>query len=157
MLELYYNFFTTFCDVNKFEELEMDTDSLYLALAGKELENCIRPEMRAKWQKLRSNDCVDGFIADPVANFFPRTCCVRELKEEFRSTEMSGLSSKTYCCYDVTSNKLKLSSKVPNKRVVEQSGDGPLQRDRGALNEELNVTSNKGGLRSNNHSAATYE
>ena len=28
MLELYYNFFTRFCDINKFEELEMDTDSL---------------------------------------------------------------------------------------------------------------------------------
>ena len=28
MLELYYNFFTRFCDVNKFEGLEMDTDSL---------------------------------------------------------------------------------------------------------------------------------
>ena len=35
MLELYYNFFTRFCDVNKFEELEMDTDSLYLALNEK--------------------------------------------------------------------------------------------------------------------------
>ena len=30
MLELYYNFFTGFCVVNKFEDLEMDTDSLYL-------------------------------------------------------------------------------------------------------------------------------
>ena len=39
MLELYYNFFTKLCDVNKFEELEMDTDSLYLALAEKELED----------------------------------------------------------------------------------------------------------------------
>ena len=28
ILELYYNFFTRFCDVNNFEELEMDTDSL---------------------------------------------------------------------------------------------------------------------------------
>ena len=35
MLELYYNFFDRFCDVNKFEELEMDTDSLYLALSEK--------------------------------------------------------------------------------------------------------------------------
>ena len=26
MLELYYNFFDQFCDVNKFEELETDTD-----------------------------------------------------------------------------------------------------------------------------------
>ena len=70
MLELYYNFFTRFCDVNNFEELEMDTDSLYLALAEKELEDCIRPEMRAEWQKLRSNDFVDSFNAVAVANFF---------------------------------------------------------------------------------------
>ena len=49
MLELYYNFFTRFCDVKNFEELEMDTDSLYLALAEKELEDCIRPEMRTEW------------------------------------------------------------------------------------------------------------
>ena len=51
-LELYYNFFTRFCDVNKFEESETDTDSLYVALAEKELEDCIRPEMRAEWQWL---------------------------------------------------------------------------------------------------------
>ena len=33
MLELYYNFFKKFCDTEKNEELEMDTDSLYLALS----------------------------------------------------------------------------------------------------------------------------
>ena len=71
MLELYYNFFTRFCDVNKFEELEMDTNSLYLALAKKELEDCIRPEMRAEGQRLRSKDCIDSFTADAVANLFP--------------------------------------------------------------------------------------
>ena len=71
MLELYFNFFTRFCDVNKFEDLEMDTYSLYLGLAEKELEDCIKPEMRAEWQGLPSNDCVDSFIADAVANFSP--------------------------------------------------------------------------------------
>ena len=30
----------------------MDTDSLYLALAEKELEDCIKAEMRAEWQRL---------------------------------------------------------------------------------------------------------
>ena len=35
LLELYYNFFTRLCDLNKFEELEMDTNLLYLALAEK--------------------------------------------------------------------------------------------------------------------------
>ena len=62
----------------------MDTDSLYLALAEKELEDCKRPEMRAEWQRLRSNDCVYKFTADAVANFFPRTCCVKHKKHDKR-------------------------------------------------------------------------
>ena len=33
MLELYYNFFTEFCDVKVFEELEVDTDLLSIAAA----------------------------------------------------------------------------------------------------------------------------
>ena len=167
MLELYYNFFTRFCDVNKFEELKMDTDSLYPALAEKELEDCIRPEMRAEWQRLRSNDCVGNFSADAVANFFYRTCCVKHkqhdkrepglFKEEFRCTEMLCLCSKTYCCYDVTSNEPKFSSKGLNNCVLEQSGDGPLEKYRRVLNEKVNVTSNNRRFRTNNHSVATYE
>ena len=44
MLKLYYNFFDKFCDVNKLKELEIDTDSLYLALAEEILYDCIQPE-----------------------------------------------------------------------------------------------------------------
>ena len=113
---------------------------MYLALAKKELEDCIRAEMKAEQQRLRSNDCIDNFTPDAVANFFPRTCYVkhkqhdkRELglfKVEFSCTEMLSLCSKTYCCYDVTSNKLKFSSKGLTKRVLEESGDGPLENYR---------------------------
>ena len=84
MLELYYNFFTKFFDVTKFEVLEINTDSLYLALAEKELEDCIKPEMRADWRWLTSNDCVDSFTAVAVANFFPRTCCVKHKQHDRR-------------------------------------------------------------------------
>ena len=167
MLELYYNFFTNFCDVTKFEQLEMHPDSLYLALAEKELEDCVKPEMRAEWQRLRSNDCVDSFSTNAVANFFPRTCCVKDkqhdkrepglFREKFRCTEMLCLRSKTYCCYDVTCNKLKISSKDLNKRVLEQSGDGPLEKYRRVLNEKANVTSDNRGFRTNDLSVATYE
>ena len=167
MLELYYNFFNRFSYVNKFEELEMDTESLYLALAENKLEDCIRSEMRAEWQRSRSTDCVDNFTADAVANFFPRTCCVKHkqhdkrepglFKEEFRCTDMLCLCSGTYCCYDVTSNKPKFSSKGLNQRVLEQSGYRPLEKYRTVLNEKVNVTSNNRGFRTNNHSVATYE
>ena len=167
MLELYYNFCTRFCDLNKFKELEMDTDSQYLALAEKELEDCKRPEMRVEWRRLRSNDCVNNFTADSVAYFFPRTCCVKHkqhnkrepglFKEEFRCTEMLCLFSNTYRCYDVTSNNLIFSSKVLNRRVLEESGEGPLEKYRRVLNETVGVTSNNRGFRTNNHSVATYE
>ena len=165
MLELYYNFFTKFFDVNKFKELEMDRNSLFLAPAGKKLEDCIRPGMRAGWQRLRSNDCVDSFTADAVANFFPRTCCVKHkqhenrepglFKDEFRCTEIFCVCSKTYCCYDFTSNKLKFSSKGINRRILEESGDGPLEKYRRVLNEKVSVILSNRGFRANNHSVAT--
>ena len=47
MLELYYKFFDKLCDANKFEELEMDTDLLYLARAEENLYDCIQPDMRS--------------------------------------------------------------------------------------------------------------
>ena len=71
IFEPYYKFFTRSYVVNKIEELEIDADSLHLALAEKELEVYIRPETRAKWQRLRSNDFVDKFTADAVAIFSP--------------------------------------------------------------------------------------
>ena len=145
----------------------MDTDSLNLALAEKELEDGLRAEIRAEWQMLRSNDCVDSFTTDAVANLFFGTCCVkpkqhdkRELVlfiEEFLCTEMLCLCSKTYCCYDVTSIKLKFSSKGLNKRVLEQSGDGPMEKYRRVLNEKVNVSSNNRRFRTNNQFVATYE
>ena len=123
--------------------------------------------MRAKWQRLRSNECVNSFTADAVEEFFLRTCCVKHkqhdrrepglFKEEFRCTEMLCLCSKTYCFYDVASNKLKFSSKSLNKRVLEQSGDGPLEKYRRVLNEKVNVTSNTRRFRTSNLSIATYE
>ena len=167
MLELYYNFFDKFCDVNKFEELEMDTDSLYLALAEENLYDCIQPDKRAAWEKMRESDCRDSFKADAKSNFFPRTCCSihkkhdkREpglFKEEFRCTEILCLCSKTYCCYDNKSDKFKFSSKGLNKRVLEDSGDGPLAKYRRVLDEAINLTSTNRGFRTINHMVATYE
>ena len=84
LLELYYNFFERFCDVNKFEDLEMDTDSLYLTLSGKELYDCIREESKAEWTLLRIEDCKDDFTANATTNFFPRTCCTKHIKHDKR-------------------------------------------------------------------------
>ena len=71
MMELFYNFFKKFCDTDKYEELEMDTDSLYLAMSEETLEDVILPEKRAEWEQLRYKDCNDDFTAKAIDNFFP--------------------------------------------------------------------------------------
>ena len=110
VLSLYYNFFQKICDFNSFEEMEKDTDSLYLALAYDSLEDCIKPEMREVWNNIRINDCSNLFAADSSNIFFPRTCCSKHIKhnkrepglfkEDFCCTEMICLCSKTYCSLD---------------------------------------------------------
>ena len=74
---------------------------------------------------------VDNFTAEAVANFFPRTCCVKHqqhnkrepglFKEELRCTKMLCLCINTYCCYDVPSNKLKFGSEGLNKGVFKEA------------------------------------
>ena len=166
MLELYYNFFRRFRDVNKFEELEMDTDSLHLALSEKELYDCIPAESKAEWELMRTEDCRVDFTANATTKFFPRNCCTKHMKqdkrepgffkEECRCTEMLCLCSKTYCCYDSNSKKNKLSSKGLNKRTLKDCGDGPMANYRKVLDEFINVTSTNRGYRAV-HSVAAYE
>ena len=127
-----------FCDTEKYEELEMDTDSLYLALSEENLEDIILPEKRNEWEAIRSRDCTESFTANATGNLFPRTCCTADkkqdkrerglFKEQFRCSEMLCLCGKTYCCCDRKSNKYKFSSEGLNKRTLEDCGDGPMSK-----------------------------
>ena len=80
MLELHYNFFIKFCDVNMFKVMEMDTDYLYIDLAEKELEDYTWLEIKTEWERLRSKDRFDSFTADAVANSFPQKRCDEQTK-----------------------------------------------------------------------------
>ena len=75
----------------------MDTDSLYLALAEKELEYSIRPEMKTEWECLRSKDCNDSFTAEAVANFFRRRCYDKHKKHDKRTREPALFKEEFTC------------------------------------------------------------
>ena len=75
MLELYYNVCHRFCDVDKFEDLEMDIYSLYLALAQECLYDCNRPAKKQEWEALRQQICNESFQTDANPGFYPRRCC----------------------------------------------------------------------------------
>ena len=90
MLEFYYNFSKKICDTDKYEELEMDTDSLYLTLSEENLEDVILPEKRAEWDQLRSKDGSDNFTANATDIFFTRTCCNVHKKHDKRESRVSS-------------------------------------------------------------------
>ena len=69
MMELHYNFSERFFDVNKFEELELDTDSFYLALSEKKLYDCIREESKFEWELMRTKFCKKNFTVNATTNF----------------------------------------------------------------------------------------
>ena len=100
----------------------MDTNSLYLALAEENLDDCILASKRAEWTEKRSKDFRDDLRADAENNFFPRTCCSKHkkqdkrepglFKEEFRCTEMLCLCTKPIAVTIVKVKSISLAVKV---------------------------------------------
>ena len=168
MHELYCNFFDKFCDVNQFEELKRKTDSLYLALAEENLYDCVRPEKKSDREKLRENDCRDSFRAEIQKQIvfhehvvaFTRNTINESLDSSKKSLGVRRcyvFCSKTYCCYNNKSGKMKFSSKGLNKRVLEESGYGLTEKQRKVFDEAINLTLTNRGFRTINHTFATYE
>ena len=77
----------------------MDTDSLYLALAVKELEDCIRPGMKTEWERMLSNGCTDSFTAGAVADFFPKKCYDMHKILKRENLDSSKRNSDAQRCY----------------------------------------------------------
>ena len=96
MLEFYYHCIDRFVDRSDFELLEMDTDSLYMALAGDSVEELVKAELREEFETVKSS-------------WFPRTDSPEHaaydkrtpglFKVEWRGDGFVGLNSKTYYCW----------------------------------------------------------
>ena len=90
-----------YVDFKKFEYLQMDTDSAYIAISGMSLLDIIKPEMRERFIKSLKDLC---HITD-ITTWFPQTYCDKHInhdkrppglfKVEFKDEEMIGLCSKT--------------------------------------------------------------
>ena len=98
-LELYYNFFKRFCDTDKYEELEVDTDSLYLALSEENLEDVILPEKRADWDKLRLKIVLITLLRMQSTTFSPELFVMPtgNLIRESRASSKKNLDVQKRC------------------------------------------------------------
>ena len=128
MLEFYYNFLMTYIDVSDFAFLQMDTDSIYLAISSENLKDIIKPEFLTKYSDAIYKQCdIDEISADGEKNWFPRECCRSHkvfdsrttglFKLEFTGNIFYGTCSK---CYTVANEKgeTKLSCKGINRAAI---------------------------------------
>ena len=90
MLEFYYDFMDHYLSHDDFEYVEMDTDSAYLGIAGQNVEDLVKEELREEFEKDKAN-----WFMTPTALQGKRTPGL--FKVEFKGDKIIGLCSKSYC------------------------------------------------------------
>ena len=116
MLEFYYDFLDRYIDRRDFELIQMDTDSLYIALSEKSIDNIVKPEMREEYYQ-NGKGVKSKFLS--TSKYDDRTPGLFKL--EFEGTRMIALTSKCYFAENQTDNKTKVSCKGVSRKQNEIS------------------------------------
>jgi hypothetical protein len=127
MLEFYYDFLDVFLERESYMLSHMDTDSLYIALAKKDLMSSIKESHILRFKDGLFNSCQ---MVNPSAQtlWFPRECCQEHktfdkrtpglFKLEYQGDEVVALCSKTYSVKCHKTQDVKFSSKGCNKSAL---------------------------------------
>ena len=91
MLKFVYNFLKKYLEDHMFECLSSDTDSIYLAISSQSIDQCVKPHLKAEFEK-----CKYEWLVDPKKPGDNRRGGA--YKVEYQGTAFVGLNSKTYAC-----------------------------------------------------------
>ena len=130
MLEFYYDFLDKYVDRRDFELIQMDTDSLYMALSGKDIDDVIRPELSPEYFVTGKAE----FLS--TSKYHDRTPGL--FKAEFCGTKMIALTSKCYYAED-ENMKPKFSCKGVSKRQNDMTWDRYLKALKGSVDKAHNT------------------
>ena len=161
MLQFRYDCLGNYCDMNDFEYLEMDTDSAYISMSAKTLEEMVLPEKRQLLHHEKMGQCRD-FDYTSEDGFFPRECCKKHkaydkrtpglFKVEAQGKAMIALCSKTYILKK-HNDMVKFSSKGLNKASLIE----PFQSYQQVLHTGQTKSSTNQGFRSHDNTIYTYQ
>ena len=122
LLELKYNFLDKYAVPEYYSIVLCDTDSLYISMCRKTLQQIVKPELLEKFIKLHNGQCGKK---ESQGTLLCRTCCedcaFRDsktpglYKEEVKCDQIIAMASKTYVCKSISDNAIKLSAKGCNK------------------------------------------
>ena len=162
MLEFYYDCLDYFLDRKDFVLAQCDTDSLYLAISGDNLEDVVKPERKAEFQNNIYNLCSEVHSeANSTNRFLPRKCCQKHQEHDRREPglfkiehndglDFIGLCSKTYIVRN--EDFVKFSSKGLSKKRITNVFDKFQQ----VLNSRESIASCNKGIVAKDCSVFTY-
>jgi hypothetical protein len=140
ILQFYYDFLYEYVDRKNFALTQMDTDSLYMGIAGNELLDCVKPNLREKFLRSTEAHCHAAVYEANKVNFLPRTCCAKHIaydkrecglfKLESSGTSMISLCSKTY------SLRTSYGDKVSTKDITKSCLKEPYNNMKRVLEEK---------------------
>ena len=142
MLEFYYDFLDKYIDRKDFELIQMDTDSMYMAISAENLDDIIKQEMRKEY----FNGGKEKFLS--TSKYHDKTPGL--FKKEFDGIRMIALSSKCYYAED-EKGKAKYSAKGTIHRQNEINWNGYWAALKGANDMAQNT-----GFRVNDNQIVTY-
>ena len=142
MLEFYYDFLDRYFDRKDFELIQMDTDSNYIAISGKKLEDIVRPELKAEFEAQKKNWLAWDKWSGRTPGLFKLEC---------EGNRMIALCSKCYFVDD-QGEKKKFSTKGMSKKQNEIN----WQRFKAALEGNKDMATNR-GFRMRDGNIVTYE
>ena len=150
MLEFYYDFVDKFCDRRDFEVIQMDTDSLYMALSAKDFDDIIKPDLK----ELYKDEKPDWLVTDEYSKRVPGL-----FKPEFKGKRMIALTSKCYFADNGDSGAGASQESIPKfscKGVSRRQNKMSRERYKNALFGALDKVINIGFRKKENH-IVTYE
>ena len=142
MLEFYYDFLDRYFDRKDFELIQMDTDSNYIAISGKKLEDIVRPELKAEFEAQKKNWLAWDKWSGRTPGLFKMEC---------EGGQMIALCSKCYFIDD-RGEKKKFSTKGMSKK----QNNITWQRFKTALQGSKDMATNR-GFRMRDGNIVTYE
>ena len=143
MLEFYYDFVDKFCDRRDFEVIQMDTDSLHMALSAKDFDDIIKPDLKELYKDEKPNWLVTDEYSKRVPGLF---------KPEVKGKRMIALTSKCYFADNGEESIPKFSCKGVSRRQKKMSWERYKNALFGALDKVTNI-----GFRKKENHIVTYE
>ena len=145
MLQFYYDFLDRYLDRKDFELIQMDTDSNYLAISGKTLEEIVKPEMKVEFEEQKKNWLAWDKWSGRTPGLF---------KKEFEGERMIALCSKCYYTEHQIEDGVK--QKLSTKGMSKKQNEINWQRFKAALGGSKDMATNR-GFRMRDRNMVTYE